>query len=111
MHTSGISRASRRAALRLFVGGTITVLTACGPTAPLAPAATSVPPPAQPTGTVASAAAVSATSAPAKPAGQPKAGGTLRTALTADLPNLDPHINTTTAHENLFLAFDRIIQY
>ena len=35
----------------------------------------------------------------------------MRAALTADLPNLDPHINTTTAHENLFLAFDRIIQY
>ena len=42
---------------------------------------------------------------------QPRSGGTLRAAITADLPNLDPHINTTTAHENLFLAFDRIIQY
>ena len=44
-------------------------------------------------------------------ASQPRSGGTLRAALTADLPNLDPHINTTTAHENLFLAFDRLIQY
>ena len=54
--------------------------------------------------------AAQARAAPA-PAPQPKSGGTLRAALTADLPNLDPHINTTTAHENLFLAFDRIIQY
>jgi peptide/nickel transport system substrate-binding protein len=92
---------TRRSALRLISSTAgMTVLVACG--------TAQQPPPAAPAPTQG---VVTATSAPAKPTGQPKTGGTLRTALTADLPNLDPHINTTTAHENLFLAFDRIIQY
>jgi peptide/nickel transport system substrate-binding protein len=98
---------SRRSALGLIASTAgVTILAACGGAqqpAALTPA--SAPPAgAKPAATVSTAAAP-------KPAGQPKSGGTLRAGLSADLPNLDPHINTTTAHENLFLAFDRIIQY
>src|SRR5690242_7199355 len=101
---------SRRFALRLL-GSTagVALAAACAPTpqAPTSqpPAATSKPAAAPPTSAPTPAAVVTEA---AKPAGaaQPRSGGTLRAALTADLPNLDPHINTTTAHENLFLAFD-----
>jgi peptide/nickel transport system substrate-binding protein len=110
---------SRRAALRLLgSSAAVALVAACAP-APQAPAAT---PAAAPPPTSAPPAAATATSAPAPQVGatrapqsttaaQPRSGGTLRAAITADLPNLDPHINTTTAHENLFLAFDRVIQY
>ena len=109
---------SRRSALRLL-GSTagVALAAACAP-APQAPAPTPMPaapptsvPPAAAAPTLPPAAAVVVTQAPQSASPQPRSGGTLRAALTADLPNLDPHINTTTAHENLFLAFDRIIQY
>jgi peptide/nickel transport system substrate-binding protein len=114
---------SRRSALRLL-GSTagIALAAACGPapqaTTPQAPAPTPKPaapptsvPPVAAAPTSPPAAAVVVTQAQQSAPPQPRSGGTLRAALTADLPNLDPHINTTTAHENLFLAFDRIIQY
>jgi peptide/nickel transport system substrate-binding protein len=78
---------------------------------PKPPAPPTSAPPAAAAPTSPPAAAVVVTQAPQSAPPQPRSGGTLRAALTADLPNLDPHINTTTAHENLFLAFDRIIQY
>jgi len=105
---------SRRFALRLL-GSTagVALAAACAPTpqapTPQPPAATPGPA-APPTSAPPGAALVTEAAKPAV-AAQPRSGGTLRAALTADLPNLDPHINTTTAHENLFLAFDRVIQY
>ena len=114
---------SRRSALRLL-GSTagVALAAACAPAPqappPQAPAPTPKPaapptsaPPAAAVPTSPPAAAVVVTQVPQSAAPQPRSGGTLRAALTGDLPNLDPHINTTTAHENLFLAFDRIIQY
>ena len=109
------STISRRFALRLL-GSTagVALAAACAPTpqAPTSqpPAATSRPAAAPPTSAPTPAAGATEAAKPAV-AAPPRSGGTLRAALTADLPNLDPHINTTTAHENLFLAFDRIIQY
>jgi peptide/nickel transport system substrate-binding protein len=105
---------SRRFALRLL-GSTagVALAAACAPTpqapTPQPPAAT--PGPAAPPTSAPPAAAVVTEAAKPAVAAQPRSGGTLRAALSADLPNLDPHINTTTAHENLFLAFDRVIQY
>src|SRR6267378_1240805 len=47
----------------------------------------------------------------APPAAQPKRGGTLRAAITADLANLEPHVILPNAYESLWLAFDRLTAY
>lgn len=98
---------SRRAAFGLFVSGTgVALLSACG-AATQAPA----PPTAQPA-PVPGAPATVAVSAPAKPAaGQPKTGGTLRFAATADVPNLDGHQRSAALQDTVWTVFDRLIQY
>jgi peptide/nickel transport system substrate-binding protein len=96
----------RRTALQLLIGGAGTaLLAACGSAAqPAAP--TSAPAPTPP----ASAATVSV-SAPAAAATQPKKGGTLRFAATADIPNLDGHQRSTAMTDTVWTAYDRLIQY
>jgi peptide/nickel transport system substrate-binding protein len=47
----------------------------------------------------------------ATPSGQPKTGGTLRTALTPDLANLEVHYILINQYENLWLTMDRLITY
>ena len=117
---------TRRAALRGLASSVgLALLTACSATpqaaappvatAPPKPASTTAPtsaapqtaattvPPAQPTVTV---------SAPAKPAaGQPRSGGTLRNATTADVATLDPYLVTTNGMETSWLVFDRLTAY
>ena len=117
---------TRRAALRGLASSVgLALLTACSATpqaaappvatAPPKPASTTAPtsaapqtaattvPPAQPTVTV---------SAPAKPAaGQPRSGGALRNATTADVATLDPYLVTTNGMETSWLVFDRLTAY
>jgi peptide/nickel transport system substrate-binding protein len=89
---------NRRAALRLLAlggaGGAMVLVAACAPASPAAPTA-----PAKP-------------AAATQPAAiQPKRGGTLRAAITADLANLEPHVILPNAYESLWLAFDRLTAY
>ncbi|MBV8718558.1 MAG: ABC transporter substrate-binding protein [Chloroflexi bacterium] len=117
---------TRRAALRGLASSVgLALLTACSATpqaaappvatAPPKPASTTAPtsatpqtaattvPPVQPTVTV---------SAPAKPAaGQPRSGGALRNATTADVATLDPYLVTTNGMETSWLVFDRLTAY
>jgi peptide/nickel transport system substrate-binding protein len=73
------------------------------PTTPPQAIAATPAPQAQPTVTV---------SAPAKPAaGQPRSGGTLRNATTADVATLDPYLVTTNGMETSWLVFDRLTAY
>ena len=79
---------------------------AAKPTAAATTAPTAAPKPT-------TAAAPAATQAVAQPApaaqSQPKSGGTLRAALQADLPNVDPHYNAPSSYDALWVAFDRLI--
>jgi peptide/nickel transport system substrate-binding protein len=96
---------TRRTALRgLATSVGLALVTACTP-APT-PAGTTPPAPAgQPTP------AVSVTS-PSKPAPQqPRSGGTLRHATTADVATLDPYLVTTNGMETSWLVFDRLTAY
>jgi peptide/nickel transport system substrate-binding protein len=116
----------------------VMLLAACGPAAPAAAPTSAAAPPtaaaskpvpataapaantpvaAAPTpaaNTAAPAAPISATaptSAAPKPAVQPKTGGIIRVALSTDIANLEPHINTGGATESIFPVFDRLTQY
>jgi peptide/nickel transport system substrate-binding protein len=107
---------SRRAALQLFASGAgVALLAACGvPQQPASPA-TSLPA-AAPTPAASTAApagpAIRVATAPAKPAvAQPKTGGTLRFAATADVPNLDGHQRSAALTDTVWTAYDRLIQY
>jgi len=84
---------TRRSALAVMLGtASAAVVSACG-----------APAPAQPT--------QPATQSTAKPQAQPRSGGTLRAAIQADLPNVDPHVNAPSAYDTLWLAFDRLIYF
>jgi peptide/nickel transport system substrate-binding protein len=119
---------TRRSALRgLASSAGLALLTACTATPQTAapPAATTPPQAAAPTAASAAttkpqAAATTApaaqptvtVSAPAKPAaGQPRSGGTLRNATTADVATLDPYLVTTNGMETSWLVFDRLTAY
>jgi peptide/nickel transport system substrate-binding protein len=122
-------RVSRREALRfLAAGASLSVLAACGSAAPAAPSAAGSGPAA--TGAIGSqaaagsaSAAVSAgasartggASAAAKPAGQgsaqPKAGGTLRTVIPADIATLDPQLQSPGAADTMWLVYEPLIAY
>src|SRR5215471_19074816 len=98
---------TRRSALRGLVSSVgLALVTACTPAPTPTPAGTTAPAPAaQPT------AAVSVTS-PSKPAAaQPRSGGTLRHATTADVATLDPYLVTTNGMETSWLVFDRLTAY
>jgi peptide/nickel transport system substrate-binding protein len=123
---------SRRSALRGLASsvGLLALQTACSATPTAAPPAATTPPkpvattPPAPVSTTAPAAApptagvavpptvaVSVTSPP-KPAGtQPRTGGTLRHATTADVATLDPYLVTTNGMETSWLVFDRLTAY
>src|SRR5690242_16364217 len=107
---------SRRSALRIAGTGTgLALLTACGMAAPAPAAPTAAPaaPAAPPTAGAKPAPAATATVAtPAKPAAaQPKTGGTLRFAATADVPNLDGHQRSAALTDTVWTAYDRLTQY
>jgi peptide/nickel transport system substrate-binding protein len=110
---------TRRSFLRLL-GSTaaLSVLAACsGPSvAPAAPTAlppTSPPPP--PTSPPAAKPTVQpvAQATPTQPQAQaqPRRGGTLRYATTADVASLDPYLVTTNGMETSWLVFDRLTAY
>jgi peptide/nickel transport system substrate-binding protein len=88
---------SRRTALRLLAGGGVAMVVACAPTAPNA----------APTGVT-----VAGTSAPG-PAGtpQPKSGGTLRVAISADPASLDGHLYAAGRFDTTWLIYDRLTEY
>jgi peptide/nickel transport system substrate-binding protein len=96
---------TRRSALRGLVSSFgLALVAACTP-APT-PAGTTAPAPAaQPT------AAVSVTAPPKPAATQPRSGGTLRHATTADVATLDPYLVTTNGMETSWLVFDRLTAY
>src|SRR5215207_6370506 len=82
------------------------------------PAAKPAPtgPPAAPAGAVAptSAAKVSTPAETAKPAAsgiQPRAGGTLRLAIPADITSLDGHVASTLLSITISNMFDRLVAY
>ena len=77
------------------------LVAACGG-APQTPAAAPAP---------AATAASGAVSSPAKPASQPRSGGTLRFAATADVPNLDGHQRSAALTDTVWTVYDRLIQY
>jgi peptide/nickel transport system substrate-binding protein len=99
---------TRRSALRGLASSLgLTLLTACTAT-PQAAQPTGAPPPApaaQPT------VAVSVTAPPRPAASQPRSGGTLRHATTADVATLDPYLVTTNGMETSWLVFDRLTAY
>src|SRR5215471_10865196 len=121
-----LTRRSALSGLASFVG--LSLLTACNAspqrtpppaaTTPPGPAATSAPPAAaKPTSapTLAPAAqstVTAAATAPPQPAAvQPRTGGTLRHATTADVASLDPYLVTTNGMETSWLVFDRLTAY
>jgi peptide/nickel transport system substrate-binding protein len=113
----------RRVLLRgALAGGAVALLAACGPTGqqaspgPTTPPATTQPTTAPRPTTAAAAAATPAPAAtvvaPAKPAAsQPRSGGILRFAATADVPNLDGHQRSAALTDTVWTAFERLIQY
>jgi peptide/nickel transport system substrate-binding protein len=89
---------SRRAFLRVTLstaGGAL--LTACG-RGPLIPSA--------PTSSQSAATSGTATEAPTK-----RAGGRLRSAIQADIPNVEPHTISPSAYDTIWQAFDRLTAY
>ncbi|MBV9895742.1 MAG: ABC transporter substrate-binding protein [Chloroflexi bacterium] len=117
---------TRRAALRGLASSVgLALLTACSatPQAAAPPVATAPPKPASTTAPTSAAPQTAATtvppvqptvtvSAPAKPAaGQPRSGGALRNATTADVATLDPYLVTTNGMETSWLVFDRLTAY
>jgi peptide/nickel transport system substrate-binding protein len=101
---------TRRAALQYLVSGAgLALLAACG-RAPQAPPAPTVAPkptvPAAPPTTV----AVS-TPVPKPTVAQPKLGGILRFAATADVPNLDGHQRSAALNDTVWTVYDRLIRY
>src|SRR5712691_7346187 len=84
----------RRVALRLIGSGAgVAIVAACGVAQ-------------QPAATVGVGTPVS------KPAvSQPKTGGTLRFAATADVPNLDGHQRSAALTDTVWTVYDRLIQY
>jgi peptide/nickel transport system substrate-binding protein len=101
-----MTRVTRRAALQLVLGSAgIALLSACG-AVPQAPTSAPAPPTPAPAGTSVSV------STPAKPAAaQPKIGGTLRFAATADVPNLDGHQRSAALTDTVWTVYDRLLQY
>src|SRR5689334_13302886 len=114
---------TRREVLRFLGAGTgLALLAACQPAQPAAPAkpTAAAAAPAATTAPAAGATVAAAPPAAAKPAAgapaattavQPKSGGALRSAILADVANLDPHINTGSGRDTFFPAFDRITYY
>jgi peptide/nickel transport system substrate-binding protein len=117
-----MSHLTRRSALRLVASSAgLALLAACQPAAPAvpppptaaAPAPTSpAAPAAAPTTAVQAAATpLAAPKPPVAAAGQPKSGGVLRYAQTADVATLDPYLVTTSGMESSWLVFDRLTAY
>ena len=94
-----MTRMTRRAALELLgTSAGMVLVTACGGAAQTpAPSATT---------TVAAIAKPAATGT-----SQPKTGGTLRFAATADIPNLDGHQRSAALTDTTWTVYDRLIQY
>src|SRR5579864_6230951 len=100
---------NRRSALRIFsLGAGAALVAACSPPVPAAapPVTTSAP-----AATTAPQPAVAPTSAPQPAAGQPKAGGTLRFAQTANPVSIDGNSIAGGGNETSWLVFDRLTQY
>lgn len=104
---------SRRTALALIFGATGTaLLAACGESAqPSSPAPSGAGAAQASSSTLpsASTSTAGAVASPASASAQPKSGGTLQAIIQTDLPNVDPHFNSPSAYDTLWLAFDRLI--
>jgi peptide/nickel transport system substrate-binding protein len=116
------SRLSRRQALSILVlGSSAALLAACGPAAPAAvpttPAApatnggAATPPAASQPASPATPQAASAPATPQPAADQPKAGGTLRFAQTANPVSIDGNSIAGGGSETAWLVFDRLTTY
>src|SRR5215471_3121073 len=96
----------RRSALRLLLGGAAlaTFDTACVPAAP-----------APPTTLTTRSAPTEAAPAPAggqtPSGGEPRRGGTLRSAVVGDPPGLEVHVLLPSLYETVWLVYDRLISY
>jgi peptide/nickel transport system substrate-binding protein len=105
--TAASTSLTRRSALRLVTVSTAgALLAACG-VAPQASAPTAAPTPAA----AKPAPAITVATAASTPAAQPKTGGSLRFASTADVPNLDGHQRSAPSTDTVWTAYDRLIQY
>src|SRR5262245_15369966 len=119
------TRLSRRQAISILaLGSSAALLAACGPTAPAAvptkPAAPAAP---ATTGAASTPAAAAQPASPATPqaasapataqpaADQPKAGGTLRFAQTANPVSIDGNSIAGGGSETAWLVFDRLTTY
>jgi len=121
---------TRRAALRLVASSAgLALLAACQPPAPTAPtaapakpaapgptvpgAATAAPAPTKPAAAPTPAVQVTTqpTAAPKPAQAQPRMGGVLRYAQTADVATLDPYLVTTNGMETSWLVFDRLTAF
>jgi peptide/nickel transport system substrate-binding protein len=124
-----MSQLTRRSALRLVASSAgLALLAACQPASPAAPTAapaapaptkpaaapaapTTAPAPAPTAVQVVATPTAAAAAAPKPAAGQPRTGGVLRHAQTADVATLDPYLVTTAGMETSWLVFDRLTAY
>jgi peptide/nickel transport system substrate-binding protein len=115
------TRLSRRQALSILaLGSSAALLAACGPTVPTANPTSAAPAAATPAGAATTPQAASApatpqaASAPATPqaaADQPRSGGTLRFAQTANPVSIDGNSIAGGGSETAWLVFDRLTTY
>lgn len=115
-----MSFVSRRATLRLFasLAGAM-LLSACSSVQPASPAAatsTSSAGASAPASTAASSSlagspSTAVASEPATPAAQPRSGGTLRLAITAQPPGLEGHLLASASQETTWFVYDRLTAY
>ena len=102
----------RRAAMRLVVfGAGLALLDACTSAARPSGAPTESAAPTSPVGATSTIVSAPAPANTSNPPAEPRRGGTLRHAQTADVASLDPHLTTTASAETTFLVFDRLTAY
>ncbi len=113
---------TRRGALKFTAASAgLALLAACQPAAQSsstqsssaapAPAPTPQPTVAAPTQAVVALTPTAAASTAAAQTAQPRTGGTLQTAILADVLNLDGHILTGSGRDSFFTAFDHLALY
>jgi peptide/nickel transport system substrate-binding protein len=110
------TRHTRRTALRLlFSTAGLALAAACTPPPQAAAPTPGAPAPAsaatKPVASVVVGTAPTAASDAKPAASQPRTGGTLRHATTADVASLDPYLVTTNGMETSWLVFDRLTAY
>src|SRR5579862_240029 len=104
--TSSSRMLTRRSALKFTAASAgLALLAACQPSAQISSVSptSAPPPPIQPTASAPTQAVATVNpTVPAAAAAQPKTGGTLRTAILADVLSLDGHILTGSGRDSFF---------